>query len=70
MNGNTPATYEISVNGEMSRSSINAFPGFSGRTDHGVTVLAGCLPDQAALFGVLNQIQSLGLELVALSRKT
>jgi len=32
------------------------------------TVLAGELPDQAALFGVLNRIEELGLELLEVLR--
>jgi hypothetical protein len=32
------------------------------------TVLVGTLPDQAALFGVLAQIEALGLELLDVSR--
>jgi hypothetical protein len=33
------------------------------------TVLAGALPDQAALHGVLGQIEALGLELLGVCRK-
>lgn len=35
---------------------------------NGETLLTGCLPDQAALHGVLNQICSLGLTLISLNR--
>ena len=34
----------------------------------GETVLAGTLPDQAALYGVLTQIEALGLELIEVRR--
>jgi hypothetical protein len=60
--------YEIRVNGEMGASLLNAFPDLKGHADQGVTVLTGRLPDQAALFGVLDQVQSLGLELLEIRR--
>ncbi len=60
--------YEIRVNGEMGRSLLNAFPGLTGQMGGGITVLSGDLPDQAALFGVLDQVQSLGLELLDIRR--
>ena len=62
------ALYEIRVNGDVGRSLLSAFPGLTGQADHGVTVLTGSLPDQAALFGVLDQVQSLGLELLDVRR--
>jgi hypothetical protein len=42
----------------------SAFPTLDADTRGDDTVLTGALADQAALFGVLSQIESLGLELV------
>lgn len=58
------AHYEITVRGRLSHGLTTAFPGLTGsaRSDH--TVLCGELVDQSALFGVLAQVESLGLELL------
>jgi hypothetical protein len=58
--------YEFRVRGSLGRSLLGAFPGLQARAQNGVTVLAGPLPDQAALYGVLAQIEALGLELLGL----
>jgi hypothetical protein len=61
-------TYEISVRGVLGETLQSAFPALSASACEGNTVLRGQLPDQAALHGVLAQIESLGLELVAVRR--
>jgi len=64
-----PATrpvYEIRVRGVLGGTFLGAFPALSGVAQDGDTVLTGELADQAALHGVLCQIESLGLELIAL----
>lgn len=60
--------YEIRIRGVLSPTMLSAFPALSSRSDQGHTVLAGPLPDQAALFGVLGEIQALGLELLEVRR--
>ncbi len=65
---NGSAMYEVSVRGELGGASLGAFPALSAATHEGVTVLSGCLADQAALYGVLGQIESLGLELLGVRR--
>jgi hypothetical protein len=60
--------YEIRVRGLLGETVLGAFPGLRARADGTETVLAGALPDQAALFGVLGQIEALGLELLELRR--
>ena len=64
------ARYEIRVRGTLSERLLGAFPGLTARVRGGVTVLAGRLPDQAALYGVLERLESLGLELVAVSSRS
>ena len=60
--------YEIRLRGVLGPSLLSAFPAFAARSQDGITVLSGSLPDQAALFGVLDQVECLGLELLAVRR--
>jgi hypothetical protein len=60
--------YEIRVRGALSGCVLGAFPTLQAETRGAATVLSGGLPDQAALFGVLSQIEALGLELIAVHR--
>jgi hypothetical protein len=61
----TSTHYQITVRGRLSDRLAGAFDGLSARPSPAGTVLSGELPDQAALFGVLDRIESLGLELLA-----
>ena len=56
--------YEIRVRGQLSETMLGAFPELCAQVQGAETLLAGQLPDQAALFGVLAQIEALGLELL------
>jgi hypothetical protein len=48
---------------------LRAFPALSAETQsEDSTLLRGPLPDQAALHGVLSQIEALGLELLEVRR--
>lgn len=58
--------YEIHVRGVLGQTLLTAFPEMDARQRDGETVLSGVLPDQAALFGVLAQVEALGLELLAI----
>jgi hypothetical protein len=58
------ARYEIRVKGRMSGSLQSAFPDLTTQIEPVETVLSGTFDDQAALYGVLLQIEGLGLELV------
>jgi hypothetical protein len=64
------AQYEISVRGLLGERLLEAFPELHARGLGGVTVLVGHLPDQAALHGVLSRIESLGLELLEVRRRS
>ena len=59
---------EIVVRGLLSETLLAAFPTLSAETHGAETVLAGALPDQAALYGVLARIEALGLELIEVRR--
>ena len=63
-----PTQYVIRVRGVLSARLLTAFPELRSRTDRGDTLLAGTLSDQAALHGVLAQIEALRLELVEVRR--
>jgi hypothetical protein len=45
-----------------------AFPTLHADTQDGDTLLHGAIPDQAALHGVLAQVEALGLELLEVRR--
>jgi hypothetical protein len=63
------ACYEICVRGQLGETLLGAFPDLHVQANGAKTVLTGALPDQAALHGVLAQIEALGLELLELRRK-
>lgn len=46
----------------------SAFPELCAQARGGNTVLSGLFADQAALYGVLSQIESFGLELIEVRR--
>lgn len=62
------AHYEIRVRGVLSEALLGAFPSLDADARDGETVLAGALADQAALYGVLAQIEALGLDLIEVRR--
>ena len=62
--GDRPAyRYRICVRGRLGETIRSAFPALQAQASGGDTVLTGPLPDRAALYGVLAQIEALGLEL-------
>ena len=63
-----PRQYEIYVHGHLGETMRSAFPTLQARPRGEDTVLTGALPDQAALYGVLAEIEALGLELVEVRR--
>ena len=60
--------YEIRVRGLLGDTLLSAFPDLRARAQGTETVLAGPLADQAALYGLLAQIEALGLELIEVRR--
>ena len=66
--GPQPQLYEIWVRGHLGETMRSAFPALQAQPRGGDTVLTGALPDQAALYGVLAEIEALGLELLEVRR--
>ncbi len=56
--------YAIRIKGRLGATALSAFPSMSYQMMGGETVLTGWLEDRSALFGVLGQIEGLGLELL------
>ena len=63
-----PVWYEIRVRGRLGDMLLVAFPDLRAQADGTETVLTGPLVDQAALYGVLAQLEALGLELLEVHR--
>ena len=59
--------YQITIFGQLGPAAVEAFASFDITPDGLATALASEM-DQAALYGALNRIQSLGLELVGVDR--
>jgi hypothetical protein len=62
------ACYEIHVRGLLDGMLLDAFPDVRAQAHGTETVLTGPLADQAALYGLLAQIEALGLELLEVRR--
>jgi outer membrane PBP1 activator LpoA protein len=56
--------YRIVARSELGERYASAFEGMRMETEDGQTILTGELKDQPHLFGVLNRINGLGLELL------
>ena len=65
---NHPVSYQIRIRARLGQTMRRAFPALQAETRGEDTLLTGALADQAALFGVLTQIEALGLELVEVRR--
>ena len=66
--GPPPQQYEIWMRGHLGEMMRSAFPALRARPRGKDTALTGALPDQAALYGVLGEIEALGLELLEVRR--
>lgn len=62
--------YKIRVRGRLSETLLAAFPDLSAAARGADTVLTAASLDQAALYGVLAQIERLGLELLEVRRRS
>jgi hypothetical protein len=56
--------YVIRVAGQLSDDLLTAFPSLVATVQPVTTVLYGSLPDQAALTGVLDRLDELGVQII------
>jgi hypothetical protein len=61
-----PGLYTIRIKGRLGATGLSAFPSMESEVKGSETVLTGLLEDRSALFGVVAQIEALGLELIEL----
>jgi hypothetical protein len=61
-----PGVYRIRIKGRIGATALSAFRPMVPEVEGRDTVLTGFLPDRSAVFGVLAQIEALGLELLEL----
>jgi hypothetical protein len=66
--GRDPGRYEIRVRGPIGPTIIQAFPTLARSRTGQDTLLIGSLPDQSALYGVIGQLEALGLQLLEIRR--
>ena len=62
----TPCLYTIRIEGRLGPTALSAFPSMASELQGGETILTGLVEDRSALFGVIGQIEALGLELLEL----
>jgi hypothetical protein len=64
-----PALYTIRIRGHLGATLLSAFPALASRQHGACTVLTGLL-DRSALYGVLAEIEALGLDLLEVHQAT
>ena len=65
----SPGVYTIRITGRLGATALSAFPSMVSELKGNETVLTGSLQDRSAVFGVIAQIEALGLELLELRRE-
>ena len=60
--------YEIHVRGPIGPTIMQAFPTLTASRSGQDTLLVGPLPDQCALYGVIHQLEALGVQLLEIRR--
>jgi hypothetical protein len=64
-----PVPYMIRIRGHLGATMLSAFPAMTPRWHGADTVLTGLL-DRSALYGVLAEIEALGLDLLEIRKLT
>ncbi|HEX6677660.1 MAG TPA: hypothetical protein VF486_21880 [Actinomycetes bacterium] len=65
----TPTRYRIRIHGHLGATVLSAFPALASQRHGADTVLTGLL-DRSALYGVLAEIDALGLDLLEVRQLT
>lgn len=68
--GQIMANYQIQIHGHLDQRWEATFPGFTIRhhfsqDEQPLTLMIGEVNDQAALYGVINRLRNLGVELIS-----
>jgi epsilon-lactone hydrolase len=66
--GRESRCYEIRVRGPVGPTIMQAFATLAESRSGQDTLLVGSLPDQSALYGVIHQLEALGLQLLEIRR--
>ena len=64
-----PARYRIRIHGHLGATALSAFPAMAAYQHGADTVLTGLL-DRSALYGVLAEVDALGLDLLEVRQLT
>jgi len=64
-----PARYRIRIHGHLGATALSAFPAMVAHQHGADTVLTGLL-DRSALYGVLAEVDALGLDLLEVRQLT
>jgi hypothetical protein len=64
-----PAIYMIRINRHLGATALSAFPAMASRLRGAETALTGLL-DRSALYGVLAEVEALGLDLLEIRQLT
>ena len=68
--GREPRRCEIRVRGPIGPAIMQAFPTLTASRSGRDTLLTGSIPDQSALYGVIHQLEALGLQLLDVHWRT
>lgn len=66
--GRETRRYEIRVRGPIGPTMMQAFPTLAASRSAQDTLLIGSLPDESALYGVIHELEALGLQLLGIRR--
>jgi epsilon-lactone hydrolase len=66
--GGEPRCYELRVRGPIGPTMMQAFPTLAASRSGEDTLLTGSVPDQSALYGLIHQLEALGLQLLEIRR--
>jgi hypothetical protein len=66
--GREPGRYEIRVRGPIGPTIMQAFPTLAASRSGQDTLLTGSLQDESALYGVIAELDALGLQLLEIRR--